>query len=218
MNSSQYSLLESGGIVMWFLLATSLFGFIIFIERLLLLHKGQIRSEAFLDGIRNLLDRDRLVEALTVCEETPGPVPALIKAALIHHHNGGSRLREVLTDAALVELPILERRIGAIAAIARIAPLLGLLGTVLGMIHVFFAIGGGPNPAYPLAAEFLGGLGQAMLTTAVGLVIAIMAHAAHHFLHGRVRALVHDMEYVGHQLLQMLQNPPTPPAHGHSAE
>lgn len=200
------SLLERGGPVLWLLLATSFFGFVIFVERLLFLHKGQIRTEPFLDGIKNLLGKGRVVEALTVCEETPGPVPGVIKAALLHAREDEAGLRRSIESAALVEIPILERRIGAIAAIARIAPLLGLIGTLLALMDGFTAIQHGSSPAYPTFGALVGAVGQALLTTIVGLIIAVMAHVAHHFLSGRVRALVHDMEYACHHLMQHLLN------------
>jgi len=208
------SLMQQGGPIMWVLLAVSLFGFIVFVERTLFLHRGQIRTSQFLEGIRNLAQKGRRLEALTLCEDMPGPIPGVVKAILMQGGKPEARMRQAAEEAALVEIPILERRIGTIAAIARIAPLLGLLGTVLGILHAFFNIGGSGQTGYPTFGLFLGGLGQALLTTAFGLVIAVMAHIAHHFLHGRVRALVHDMEYTGLDLIHFLQQHPggEPPA------
>jgi len=205
MNRLNFSLIEQGGPVMWILLAVSLFGFIIFIERTLFLHRGQIRTAQYMEGIRNLLQKGRRLEALTLCEDMPGPIPGVVKAILLQSGAPEKNMRMAAEEAALVEIPILERRIGAIAAIARIAPLLGLLGTVLGMVQAFFSVPAGESIGYPSFGLLVGGIGQALLTTAFGLVIAIMAHIAHHFLHGRVRALVHDMEYAGHELIQFMQ-------------
>lgn len=200
------SLMQQGGPMMWVLLAVSLFGFIIFIERTLFLHRGQIRTSQFLEGIRNLVKRGRRLEALTLCEDMPGPIPGIIKAILMQVGSSEAKMRQAAEEAALIEIPTLERRIGSIAAIARIAPLLGLLGTVLGMIQAFFGVSMSGTTGYPTFGLLLGGVGQALLSTAFGLMICIMAHIAHHFLHGRVRALVHDMEYTGHDLIQFLQH------------
>ncbi len=200
------SLMQQGGPIMWVLLAVSLFGFIVFVERTLFLHRGQIRTSQFLEGIRNLAQKGRRLEALTLCEDMPGPIPGIVKAILLQAGQSEARMRQAAEEAALVEIPILERRIGTIAAIARIAPLLGLLGTVLGILQAFFGVAESGQPGYPTFGLFLGGLGQALLTTAFGLAIAVMAHIAHHFLHGRVRALVHDMEYTGLDLIQFLQH------------
>ena len=193
---------------MWVLLVVSLIGFIIFVERALFLHRGQIRTSQFLDGIRNLIKRGRRMEALTLCEDIPGPIPGIVKAILMQAEGGENKMRQAAEEAALVEIPILERRIGAISAISRIAPLLGLLGTILGMIQAFYGVSLSETPGYPSFGLLLGGVGQALLSTAFGLMIAVMAHVAHHFLHGRVRALIHDMEYTGHDLIQFLQHEP----------
>lgn len=206
MTELNFSLLDQGGPMMWVLLAVSLFGFIVFIERTLFLHRGQIRTSQFLDGIRNLVKKGRRLEALTLCEDIPGPIPGIIKAILMQAGAPESQMRQAAEEAALVEIPILERRIGAISAISRIAPLLGLLGTVLGMIQAFFGVSVSGTTGYPTFGLLLGGVGQALLSTAFGLMIAVMAHIAHHFLHGRVRALVHDMEYTGHNLIQFMQH------------
>ena len=133
------SLLARGGPMMWVLFALGLLLVVLFVERALYLHRGQIRSTAFLNGIKNILAKRRLVEALTVCEETPGPVAAVVKAALLHADDDTEAMRFHVQEAAVVELPALERRIGAIGAIAQVAPLAGLLGTVLGMISTFAA-------------------------------------------------------------------------------
>lgn len=198
------NLMRDGGPMMWVLLLVSLFGFIIFTERTLYLHRGQIRTTQFLDGILNLLRKGRRLEALTLCEDIPGPIPNLVKAILLHAGATTAILRQQAEEAAMVEIPILERRIGALLAIARIAPLLGLAGTILGMIRSFLSAASANATSYPSFGLMLGGLGQALFTTAYGLLIAVMAYVAHHFLHGRVKALVHDMEYTAHHLIREL--------------
>lgn len=189
---------------MWVLLLLSLFGFVIFVERALFLHKTQVKTDQFLAGIKNNLRNRRLIEALTVCETVPGPVASVVKSALLHYDEGEDRMRHAIQAAALVEIPILERRIGTLAALARVAPLLGLIGTVVGMTQGFFAVEASGGSAYPTFGVLLAGMAEALLTTLVGLVFAVMAHFAHHFLHGRVRALVNDMEYAGHNIMEFL--------------
>ncbi|MFT3829813.1 MAG: MotA/TolQ/ExbB proton channel family protein [Opitutaceae bacterium] len=196
------SLLGQGGPVMWVLLGLSVVALVVFAERALYLHRGQIRSTAFLTGIKNILLKRRLMEAVTVCEETPGPVAAVVKAALLHHDADEAKLRLVVQEAALVEIPILERRMGALAAIAQVAPLLGLLGTVLGMLRSFHAFMQGGNYATP--AALAGGMWEALLATAFGLAVAIPTHLAHHFLRGRVRVLAHDMEWAANEIIRFL--------------
>src|SRR5580704_16331344 len=139
MSALHLSLFANGGPIIWILLAFGGLGLVLGIERTLYLHRVQIRSTAFIDGIKNILAKRRLVEALTVCEETPGPVAAVTKAALLHAGDPAETMRFHVQEAAIVELPALERRLGAIAAIAQVAPLVGILGTVVGMITTFLA-------------------------------------------------------------------------------
>ncbi|MGC6424439.1 MAG: MotA/TolQ/ExbB proton channel family protein [Lentimonas sp.] len=193
-----------GGLVMYPLLFVSVLGFIIFIERSLFLHKGQIGTEDFLSGIKNLVNKKRLVEALTLCEDTPGPMARIVKSALLKFGDSSEAIRGSIQAAALVEIPALERRIGTIAAIARIAPLLGFLGTLIAAVQVLYALEG----AAADSGEFSRLLAEALITSAIGLAIGVMATLAHHFLYGRVRSLVHDFEWVGHNILEYLTTIP----------
>jgi len=202
MDVFELSLLKDGGPLMWPLLLLSLLGFAIFLERTLHLHRGQIRARTFLDGIKNLVRKRRLLEALTVCEETPAPVASVVKAALLNYDSSEEKMRGAIQEAALVELPMLERRVGTLGAIAGAAPLLGLLGTVVALMQGFYLMQAeGPSADISL---FSGEVAAALITTATGLAIAAMAQLAHHFLHGRVRALVHDMEWAGNEVLVFL--------------
>ncbi len=188
--------------MMWVLLLMTVIVVVLFIERTFYLHRGQIKSTTFVDGIKNTLAKRRIIEALTLCEETPGPVAAVVKAALIHAHDDEIRMRYAVQEAAVVELPALERRLGSIAAIAQVAPLVGLLGTVLGMAATFHAFMQGGQ--YATAQALSAGMWQALLSTAGSLVLAIPAHLAYHFLHGRVRSLVRDIEWAGNEIMRYL--------------
>ena len=188
--------------MMWVLLALGLLTVLLALERVLFLHRGQIRATTFLEGIKNILAKRRLVEALTVCEETPGPVAAVVKAALLHAEADVATMRFHVHEAAIVELPALERRLGSIATIAQVAPMVGLLGTVLGMATTFLAF----EKDYMSASALATGMWQALLCTAGGLMLALPAHVAHHFLSGRVRSIVRDVEWAGNEIMRYLQN------------
>lgn len=185
---------------MWVLLALGFVCLMLVIERVLYLHRGQIKCTEFLEGIKNILDKRRIVEALTVCEETPGPVAAVVKAALLHANDDAEKMRFHVQEAAVVELPALERRLGSVAAVAQIAPLVGLLGTIMGMITTFLAF----EKDYATASVLATGMWQALLCAAGGLLLAIPAHIAHHFLMGRVRAIVRDIEWAGNEIMKYL--------------
>jgi biopolymer transport protein ExbB len=200
MSALDLNLFSKGGPMMWVLLLMAAICLVMFIERVLYLHRAQIRSTAFLDGIKNILAKRRIVEALTVCEEAPGPVAAVVKAALLQADSDTEVMRFNVQEAAVVELPALERRVGAIAAIAQVAPLVGLLGTLLGMITTFLAF----EKDFATASALATGMWQALLCTAASLMIAIPAHLAYHFLSGRVRAIVRDVEWSGNEIMKYL--------------
>jgi biopolymer transport protein ExbB len=202
MTTFSYSVFAKGGPVMWLIGLLGVVALVVFMERALFLHRAQIRSTEFLNGIKNLLQKDRLMEALTLCEETPGPVAKLVKAGLRHVGDDEQAMRFAVQEAALAELPVIERRISSLAAIAQIAPLFGLLGTLLGMIKTFWLFNQGGNYATP--AVLAGGMWEALLTAAAGLVVAIPAQLGRHFLASRVRTLVQDMEWVGNELMRYL--------------
>jgi biopolymer transport protein ExbB len=172
----------------------------LFIERALFLHKGQVGSEDFLSGIRNLVGKKRLVEALTLCEDTPGPMARIVKSALLHYEDSSDRIRSAIQAAAIVEIPLLERRIGTLAALARIAPLMGFLGTLIAALQALYQLEGLNSNS----SEFSRLLAEALVSSAFGVAIGILATLAHHFLFGRVRALVHDFEWAGHTLYELL--------------
>ena len=188
--------------MMWVLLVLGIVAFVLSVERTLYLHRGQIRSTAFISGIKNILAKRRLVEALTVCEETPGPVAAVVKAALLHSDDDAETMRFHVQEAAIVEVPALERRLGSIAAIAQVAPLVGLLGTVLGMATTFMAFERGGDYATP--HSLARGMWQALICAAGGLMLAIPAHLAHQFLASRVRAIVRDVEWSANEIMKYL--------------
>src|SRR5213593_5034726 len=134
------ALLANGGIMLWLLLLVSAVAVVVFIERFLHFHRAQINSTEFLNGVRNVLKRDNVVEALSICDATPGPVARLVKTAILNRDHGRERVREALEEAGLAEVPKLEEKLNLLATIAQLAPLLGLLGTVLGFIQIFSVI------------------------------------------------------------------------------
>jgi biopolymer transport protein ExbB len=200
MDYFQDNFISQGGPVMYPLLFISLLGFVLFIERSLFLHKGQIGTQDFLSGIKNLVRKKRLVEALTLCEDTPGPMARIMKSALLNYGKSRETIRSAIQSAAIVEIPTLERRIATIAALARVAPLLGFLGTLIAALQALYLLESFNGDSGVLSRL----LAEALITSASGLAISVMAMLAYHFLSGRVRALVHDFEWVGHDIHEFL--------------
>src|SRR5882757_10809434 len=129
--------LANGGPMIWLILIAGAIALVVFIERVLHCHRAQINSAEFLNGVRNVLKRDNLVEAISICDATPGPVARLVKTAILNRDNGRDRVRESLEEAGLAEVPRLEEKLNLLATIAQLSPLLGLFGTVLGLMVTF---------------------------------------------------------------------------------
>ena len=195
---------------MWLILAASAVAITVFLERLLQYHREQINSSEFLNGVRNVLKRDNVVEAVAICEATPGPVARLVKAAILNRERGREAVREVLEDAGAWEVPRLEQKLNLLATIAQIAPLMGLLGTVLGFMNVFQGIQHAGLSAQ--VSQLSGGIWQALICTAAGLAVAIPSYAGYNYLVGRVNAIVLDMEQVSSEILNIVSlAPPSEP-------
>src|SRR5881396_3973547 len=158
------TLLAKGGAMIYLILGASALALAVFIERVLHFHRAQINSMEFLNGVRNVLKRDNVVEALSICDATPGPVARLVKTAILNRERGREGVREALEEAGLVEVPRLEEKLNVLATLAQIAPLLGLLGTVLGFLQIFNAL----QIAGPQAnmEQLAGGVWKALISTA----------------------------------------------------
>lgn len=185
-------LLSYGGPVLWVLLIASAMAVAVFIERFLHCHRAQINSTEFLNGVRTVLKRNNVVEALSICDATPGPVARLVKVAILNRDQGRERVREALEEAGSEEVPRLEEKLNLLATIAQLAPLIGLLGTVLGFIKMFADM-----QAKGLSAnvgDLSSGIWRALICTAAGLAVSIPAHAAYNYLVSRINIIVLDME------------------------
>lgn len=195
-------LLADGGVMMWLLLATSAVAIAVVIERLLHYHREQINTTEFLAGVRTVLKRDNVVEAISICDATAGPVPRLVKTAILNRDKGREGVRESLEEAGMLEVPRLEEKLTLLATLAQIAPLMGLLGTVLGMIDLFGVLDAAGLAAQP--KQIAGGIWKALLCTAFGLALAIFAYASYNYLVSRVNSIVTDMEKCSTEILNMV--------------
>src|SRR5215510_13684205 len=157
---------NNGGPVLWIILFASAVALIVFIERFLHYHRAQINSTEFLNGVRNVLKRDNVVEAISICDATPGPVARLVKTAILNRDFGRERVREALEEAGLAEVPRLEERLNLLATIAQIAPLIGLFGTVIGFMTVFRKLQ--EAGLYAHVGALSEGVWQALICTAAG--------------------------------------------------
>jgi biopolymer transport protein ExbB len=192
--------------MIWLIMATSAVAVAVFLERLLQYHREQINSGEFLNGVRNVLKRDNVVEALAICDATPGPVARLVKVAILNRERGRFAVQEALEDAGAWEVPRLEEKLNLLATIAQIAPLMGLLGTVLGFMKVFRGLEEAGLSAH--ASQLSGGIWQALICTAAGLAVAIPSYAGYNYLVSRINAIVLDMEQVSSEILNIVTPAP----------
>jgi biopolymer transport protein ExbB len=196
------TLLTHGGWMMVLLLVASAVALAVFIERVLHYHRAQINSTEFLNGVRTVLKRNNVVEAVSICDATPGPVARLVKTAILNRERGRDAVREALEDAGLMEVPRLEEKLNLLATVAQIAPLMGLLGTVLGFIKVFGQLQ--KAGLYAHVGDLSAGVWQALICTAAGLAVAIPSYAGYNFLVSRVNSIVLDMEKASTEILNLV--------------
>jgi len=196
------SYLAEGRFVIWLILLTGAVAMVVFFQRFLHYHRAQINSTEFLNGVRNVLRRDNVVEAISICDATPGPVSRLVKTAIVNRDHGRDRIREAIEEAGLVEVPRLEEKLNLMATIAQLAPLLGLFGTVLGFIQIFHKMQElGLNAHWEKLSE---GVWNALICTAAGLAVAIPTHAAYNYLVSRVNSIVLDMERAASEIVNIV--------------
>jgi len=188
--------------MIWLILIAGAIALVVFIERVLHCHRAQINSAEFLNGVRNVLKRDNVVEAISICDATPGPVARLVKTAILSREKGRERVREAVEEAGLAEVPMLEEKLNLLATIAQIAPLLGLLGTLVGFIEVFKAIG--KEGLYSNFENLSGGIWHALICAAAGIAVAIPAHAGYNYLVSRINKIVLDMERAASEIVNIV--------------
>ncbi|HET9418635.1 MAG TPA: MotA/TolQ/ExbB proton channel family protein [Chthoniobacterales bacterium] len=194
--------IQKGGLLMWPILVCSIISIAVFAERLFYFHRASINVGEFLKGLTNLIQRRNFAEALHESAGTPGPIARVIHAAIIRHDAPRSELREIVQEAAQLEVPKLERYLGVLATLAFLAPLLGLLGTVTGMIDAFGTISS--HGGYATVTELSSGIYKSLLTTAAGLVVATPTFVAYSYLSSRVNTMLHEMERAGIEIMHLL--------------
>lgn len=200
-----FELVRMGGPLMWAILGASVLAIAVFLERLVYYHRCAMPLDPFLKSIGNLLRQNRAEEALDRCDEAYGPAVRVIQAAIVKRHLPKDDLKELVQEAAQLQMPRLEAHLPMLATIAYICPLLGLLGTVVGMIQAFMNMNAAPGAA-PVG-DLAAGIWEALLTTAGGLSVAIPAYIAHNFLVVRLQGIVNSMERAGIEIVQMLKTP-----------
>lgn len=202
--------MQKGGPLMWLILFCSVLAGAVFLERVTYFHRAHIYVGEFIRGLANLLQRRGFAEAIAECAGTPGPVARVIHAALLRHDAPREELKEIVQEAGQLEVPRLERRLAVVATLSIVAPLIGLLGTVAGLIEAFVNISS--QSGFASSTDIASGIYQSLLTTAAGLVVAIPCAVGYMYMSARVNALMHDMERAGIEIVNLLTETRKAPA------
>jgi biopolymer transport protein ExbB len=196
--------MSEGGIWMYVILGTSIIGIGIMIERFVMLFfKYNINANAFMAQIQKLVMANSIDKAIKLCNAAPSAALArVIKAGLTRANKGGDEIQNAVEEATLEVIPFIQRRTGALAAVANIATLLGLLGTIIGMIGAFADLA---TVAPDKRQEALGrNISLAMNTTAFGLIVAIPCTAAHVVLVGMTKKIIDEIDLYSVKLENLL--------------
>ena len=191
---------RQGGIFMYPLLLFSVLAATVAIERFIVFSKAKLNVGEFLTKIRKALLVNRNVkEGIKICEQSKGPVASVMKAGLLRYGHSREDIEKTIENAALYELDRLERRLGILATTANVAPMLGFLGTVSGMIKSFATLAeqGLTNPAAVAV-----GISEALITTAAGLIIAIPAQLLYNWYTTKITRFVRDIETASNMLVE----------------
>jgi len=195
-----------GGFIMWIIALLSLIAAIIIIERLLYFRRIRTDEEKMINRLKSTLEKGHFDEALSICENNPAPITNLMRVGIEYREYPRETVREVILDAANQEVPKLEKHLPFLGTISYIAPLLGLLGTVIGNIEAFGVLGkfgavGDPG----LLAK---GIAEALLTTAAGMTVAIPTVIFYNYLVNRVNHMIIRLENRVNELVLLLRGRP----------
>lgn len=193
-----------GGIIMWLILISSIIGLAVIIDRFIVLRKARINIPAFLVRIRGYIKKKDISGAISYCMEEKSPVANVVRKGLKKYKYGHDRVKEAIENAGNQEISKLEKGLTVLATVAGIAPLLGFLGTVTGMIQAFMTIedlAGAANPS-----DLAGGIWEALITTAFGLMVGIPALAFYNYFLSAIKRLVGEIEVVANDVVEFIQD------------
>ena len=195
----------AGEPVMWPILICSIFALAIILEKIWHLHKIRIDTQEFLSSVLEKMKRHQVKEALEICDNTKSPISHILKAGILKYDRPRPQIKEAIEDASLYEIPRLEKNLSMLATIAHISPLLGLLGTVTGMVRCFQTIQAKATTFHPVSpGDLAGGIWEALLTTVAGLIVAIPTFIAYNYLVNRINNFILEMEKASTELINFL--------------
>ncbi|UDQ97321.1 MotA/TolQ/ExbB proton channel family protein [Lentisphaerota bacterium WC36G] len=202
-NIEKFQPIKDGGPVMWIILVLSVIAVYVFTEKWFFLHRQQVNAPEVLKGLFNVLKRNRYREAISLCDNTPGPIAKILLAAInAYHDDPEDDIEQCIEDAAMLEIPKLRRNLTILGTIGYISPLLGILGTGIGMMKSFATFSAEVSPSVTTLSN---GIYMALLTTIAGLCVAIPCYIANNYLASRIDNIIFDMEYSAASILQFFK-------------
>lgn len=202
---SMLELLAEGGILMIPLFILSVLAIYVVAERWRSLNNSRMEIDGFLRTVENMLKDGDRQRALTYCDGIDKPLARILKAGIRRLGRPLSDIEDAISNAGKKEIFHLEKRMNWLATIAGVAPLVGFTGTVTGMIEAFMdiqALQGNVNPSV-----LAGGIWEALITTATGLIVGIIAYGFYNFLLGKINRMVHELENASADFIDMLASP-----------
>ena len=202
-----FSIFLKGGILMWPILLCSIIGLAVVIDRYIVIRKARINVPAFMVRIRGFIKKKDISGAVSHCMEEKSPIANVVRKGLKKYRLGHERVKESIENAGSQEVSKLEKGLPILATISGIAPLLGFLGTVTGMISTFMRIEDLQGSANP--SDLAGGIWEALITTAFGLIVGIPALALYNYFVSAVKKLVGEIEMVANDVVDVVQDTST---------
>jgi biopolymer transport protein ExbB len=199
-----FDIFLKGGVIMWPIFLCSVVGLAVIIERFWVLRKAKINLPAFMVRIRGYIKNRDMSGAASFCMQEKSPVGNMVRKGLKKFKMGHERVKEAIENAGRQEISKLEKGLTVLATVAGVAPLLGFLGTVTGMIQAFMTIedlAGAVNPG-----DLAGGIWEALITTAFGLMVGIPALAFYNYFLSAIKRFVSDMETVANDVVDTMQD------------
>ncbi len=202
---SAWDLAVAGGWMMIPIVILSVIAIYLFVERLLIINKANKDPEDFMNRVKELVLKGDINGAKYVCAQNDSPVARMIEKGISRIGSPLKNIEASIENVGRLEVAKLEKNLSALATIAGAAPMMGFLGTVIGMVQAFIAISNEEGSVSPkLLSE---GIYTAMITTVAGLMVGIVAYLAYNFLVTRVQKIIHKMEYNSIGFIDLLQEP-----------
>jgi biopolymer transport protein ExbB len=202
---SLFDLMMKGGLMMYPIYILSIVAVYIFVERIRTINRASKVPVGFMENIKRLVTDGDLKSAKVLCQQSDTPIARMIGKGLSRIGSPLKNIEVSIENAGKIEIYNLEKNLGVMATVAGAAPMIGFLGTVTGMISAFMAIAQEEGAVSPKLLS--SGIYEAMLTTAAGLIVGIIAYLAYNYLVTRLQKVINNMEYISIDFIDLLQEP-----------